>query len=344
MCGRVRAVVAAMLVLAGCGDADRPACPDGGACEGDAAGMGFADAGVGGDTGAVLSSDAGPAGPAWIPFIDGAFQRVYRPSGTRYLNDHTLLRDPSGRWHVYGITHESTGNPQAEVNLLHATAPALGGPWRDEANVLMSQSKGALWAPFAFQSEPGHWVMYYYATGIAQRVQRADSTDPALTAWARVPERWAPGGRDPFVMRAGELWYLYTVGIDAASHGTIAVSTSPDLVTWTEPATVLTDPELHLGWGNLESPTVVVRDDGYYLFLTRTTAAPMDYGRTMVFHSRDPRRFTWTPVTELITHAAEVFEADGQSYITAGGWTSMVGENGRGLSIAKLGWVRRPAD
>ena len=50
---------------------------------------------------------------------------------------------------------------------------------------------------------------------------------------------------------------------------------------------VLTDPELHLGWGNLESPSVVERDDGYYLFLTRTTPAPMDYGRTMVFFSRD---------------------------------------------------------
>ncbi len=332
----MKAVVAALAVFAlvGCGGEGGGDCADGGAC-GDV-GLALTDASGAGDAGAT--------GPAWIPYIDGAFARVYRPAGTRYLNDHTLLRDASGRWHVYGITHESTGNPHAELSLLHATAPDLRGPWRDEADVLSSQMKGALWAPFAFEAEPGRWVMYYYATGIAQRLQRAETTDPALTLWTRSPSLSAPGGRDPFVMRAGGLWYLFSVGISARSHGTIMVSTSPDLTQWTAPVTVLEDPELHLGWGNLESPTVVSRDDGFYLFITKTTAAPMDYGRTLVFHSRDPLRFRWAPVTELITHAAEVFEHEGQSYITAAGWTSMVGEHGRGLSIARLGWVRRPAD
>jgi hypothetical protein len=36
-----------------------------------------------------------------------------------------------------------------------------------------------------------------------------------------------------------------------------------------------------------------------------------------------------------------VIEVDGQSYITAAGWTATLGERWRGLSIARLGWARR---
>jgi len=46
-----------------------------------------------------------------IPYIAGDFYRTYIPSGTRYLNDHTLIRGPRGIWHLYGITNSSAGDP-----------------------------------------------------------------------------------------------------------------------------------------------------------------------------------------------------------------------------------------
>lgn len=325
----MKAVLAALLplALAACGGPSPGGCADGGSC---------ADA-------AAAPVDA-PRAHRWIPFVDGAFERVFRPAGTRYLNDHTLVRGPDARWHLYGITHDSTGMPQAERSLLHATAPALEGPWLEEPDILMATgSEQVLWAPFALPVEPGRWAMYFWAGTADQRTQRADSTD--LYRWTRDP-RSVPGGRDPFVLRVGAEWLFYSVGVSAPvgakAYGRIMVTRSPDLVTWSAPEVALEDPVLNFGWGNLESPTVVARDDGYYLFVTRTSESPVDYARTVVFHSTDPARFAWAPVTEMLTHAAEVFEVEGQGYITAAGWTSVLGARWRGLAVAKLGWARRP--
>lgn len=283
---------------------------------------------------AVMTSSS-----TWVPFVDGAFTRVYEPPGTRYLNDHTLVRGADGRWHLYGITDSSAGRPSAERSLLHATAPRLEGPWSPEVDILTATSdEQVLWAPFAFDAGAGRWVMFYYSNATPQYIDRAESTD--LDHWTRTALA-APGGRDPFVLRVGDAWYLYSVGVDAMARGEILVSTSRDLVAWSAPRVVLRDPVPCFGWGNLESPTVVVRGDEYYLFVTRTGAAPVDYARTVVFSSRAPDSFTWSPVTELVAHAAEVVTVEAQAYLTSAGWTSSVGERGRGLTVARLGWARR---
>jgi beta-fructofuranosidase len=328
----VKSALAAVAALAlwGCG-AGRPLCPEGAMC---------------GDAGATPGAfvDAAARANRWVPYIDGAFGRVFRPDGTRYVNDHTLLRDGAGRWHLFGITDDSQGDPGGEESFLHATASELGGPWVERGDVLdlPRGSTKVRWAPHVIEPEPMHWVMYFWGGTPDDRVQRADSTD--LFTWTLDP-RSAPGGRDPFVLRVGQEWLLYSVGVSElvgeGGFGQIVVSRSTDLERWSEPTVALQDPALSFGWGSLESPTVVARDDGYYLFVTRTSDSPIDYGRTMVFHSTDPTRFAWDPVTEMLAHAAEVIEVDGQSYITAAGWTATLGERWRGLSIARLGWARR---
>ena len=104
--------------------------------------------------------DASRACP--IPFVAGSWQRVYAPSESRYLNDHTLVFDEqAARWHLYGITNTGPGMPQAEVSLLHATAPSLNGPWSDEAPILTADAalnERVLWAPYVFQEMGGGGV------------------------------------------------------------------------------------------------------------------------------------------------------------------------------------------
>lgn len=313
------------LALMGCGG--------GGGVGADA---GVADIGGSFPQGGEVASDAG-ARPLWVPFVRGEFTRVYSPSGGRYLNDHTLARDDAGRWHVWGITHDSQGNPFAERSLLHATAPALEGPWTDEPDAIMAMAgEEVLWAPHVFRANPDAWTMYFYAGTADRRVQRAESAD--LRTWTR-DARSAPPGRDPFVLRAGSEWLLYTVGVSAENRGQILVATSEDLREWSPQEVALEDPVPSFGWGNLESPTVVRYEGRWYLFVTRTSESPVDYARTVVFVSDDPRRFAWAPVTEMLTHAAEVFVHEGRWYITAAGWTSHVGERWRGLSVARLGWA-----
>ncbi|MEU2014129.1 glycosyl hydrolase family 32, partial [Nocardia sp. NPDC019302] len=69
----------------------------------------------------------------------GAFARIYDPgvgeSGAWYINDHTIIRDDAGRWHLFGITHPEPADPFDETEFAHATADRLHGPWttRDRA-------------------------------------------------------------------------------------------------------------------------------------------------------------------------------------------------------------------
>ncbi|MEI8255810.1 MAG: hypothetical protein WCJ30_09070 [Deltaproteobacteria bacterium] len=285
-----------------------------------------------------------------VPFVVGAFERVYAPSNGRYLNDHTVVHGPDG-WHVYGITNTGPGMPQEERSFLHATAPSLFGPWRDLADILTADpalSESVLWAPYAFLASPGRWAMFYWG-GVGMRV--ATSTD--LFAWERRethddPSQRPPGGRDPFVFRTSAGWLLYSVGQSDAvgdrAHGRILVSRGSDpenAAGWTAPTTALEDPVVNYPWGNLESPFVVANECGYYLFLTRTdvNADHGDYARTMVFFSHDPMSFAWDPITELTAHAAEIVTDEvGRQYVTRAGWPAYIGEPNRGLSIARLAW------
>jgi beta-fructofuranosidase len=158
-----------------------------------------------------------------------------------------------------------------------------------------------------------------------------------------VPSGRAPGGRDPFVLRDADRWLLFSVGVDGASHGQILMSETynPSLEEWSPAKPIITDPVATTPWrrGNLQSPFVAVYDRQFYLSLTRKSPSPIDYVRTEVFCSDDPRHFDWQPIAELRVHAAEIVTDQGQYFITSAGWTKAIGENHRGLSIAPLAWA-----
>ena len=52
------------------------------------------------------------------PFTVGRFERIYDPSAGEprkwYVNDHTIVRDHTGMWHLIGITHEQIDIPALE--------------------------------------------------------------------------------------------------------------------------------------------------------------------------------------------------------------------------------------
>jgi arabinan endo-1,5-alpha-L-arabinosidase len=302
----------------------------------------------------LLGGCRGTARDDYVPYVSGAFSVVYTPPGSSYLNDHTLARGPDGTWHLYGTTNASQAAPGKEDDLLHAVAPSLLGPWTSRDPILRLRTdlhEAVLWAPYVFEQHPGAWVMLYWggwnspnpADG-SRGLRRARSAD--LSTWERLerstdPADYLPGGRDPFVLRVNGSFLLYSVSVDAQLHGQIVVSISDDLLgkAWSEPSPVLTDPVASFDWGNLESPCVVPYGGQYYLFVTRSGRGPIDYVRTNVFRSRDPTHFTWQPIADLRAHAAEIIFDAGRYYITSSGWTSAVGEENRGLSIAPLQWA-----
>ncbi len=279
--------------------------------------------------------------------------RVWAPSGGRYVNEPTLVRDEAtGRWHVFANGGTGPGEPYVERQILHASAPSLRGPWTEHPDALTTSDPGAtevtLHAPYAFRDGDLWRMLYYDGTRPAgEGLHAARSTD--LDHWTRDPDPY-PGGRDAFVLRLSDgRDLLYTVGVAMEGdgpHDTVDLHAGRSLTAWRDEGAALRNPLPcpRACWGWYESPFVLAHDGAYYLFVTFTSslAGADDYERTQVFRSTDPARFGAAPVATLRGHGAELHEEDGALYLTAGGWPGRVGEARRGLSIARVTWRRAP--
>jgi hypothetical protein len=134
-------------------------------------------------------------------------------------------------------------------------------------------------------------------------------------------------------------YLLYLAGVyDGLSS--VLLGTSQDLLHWTrqEPALRTDVPS---PYGYLESPFVHRRGKDYYLFVNYSHR---QYEETLVFHSRDPRRFDWSaPVCTLFGHASELFVWQGRTFISHCGiedrhWSDCGAPYG--LWLAELQWAR----
>lgn len=286
--------------------------------------------------------------PALGPWVGaGPFRHVLDPSvpgASRYLNDHTAVRGPDGRWHLFGITGERVPPGQVpdsglEDSLAHASAPALTGPWTNHADVLHVDpdyhGEQHLWAPHVVESD-GVWHMFYAAGGAhGAAINLATSTD--LVTW----ERWPDGplfrgivARDPMVLRIGDQWVMYYTEVTApGGHHVVAHRTSRDLVRWSGAGIAFEDPTTEATVSITESPYVVESGGRFHLFLGPRNG----YVGTDVFRSDDPFRFTldgWSG--HVPGHAVEVVRDGDAWWATAAGWFQ------RGLHVAELEWRDTP--
>jgi Glycosyl hydrolases family 43/FG-GAP-like repeat len=265
---------------------------------------------------------------------------VYDPSTPTqqwYYNDHTMIRDPGGTWHVFGITHPEKGAPEDEKIFGHATAPSPWGPWTTQPTALAAApGEQYIWAPDVVSAN-GIYYMYYAAGGpdpAAFRIQLATSTD--LFHWNRSPANplFTDGykARDPMLTRIGDQWVMYyTATLNrATSNHIVAYRTSTDLIHWSDRNTAFQSPSVGSDSGPTESPYVVRHGDWWYLF----TCCGGTYDSTLVYRSQDPMHFDPNDTVGVLTaHAAEVIQdADGSWYLTSAGWGK------HGVSLAALHW------
>lgn len=289
-----------------------------------------------------------PAGD-YVPVIDGAASVVWAPSGDRYTNEPTLVRDGAGAWHVFANSATGPGDPWQESQLVHASAPALAGPWTEHPDALTARDPGSndreLWAPFVMREGEG-FRLVYASQNLASVEELHDARSTDLFSWTRGGAK-LPGGRDPmiFALEDGRQ-LLYTVATLREAdgvHDAVSVSEAPAPgAEFGPPETALRDPSPCPGncWGFYESPYVVEIGGQYYLFTTWTDSQAPTYERTAVFRSRDPRRFENPPLTILQAHGGELHVEGGRMWLTRGGWPHYVGADRRGLSIAPIAWVR----
>ncbi|HEX5659543.1 MAG TPA: family 43 glycosylhydrolase [Polyangiales bacterium] len=280
-----------------------------------------------------------PSLPVCVPKA-GERSRIYDPSvgeaGPWYYNDHSFIRGRDGTWHVFAITHAWPRAPDFERELGHATSPSLtAAPWQKQpAPLAVDESLGerVLWAPYVLE-HAGTYFMFYCAGGEPERHRMRLATSSDLYTWTRSPEPLFEDGayaRDPFVIRIGERWVMYyTATSDPAGGAYVAAyRTSDDLLHWGPREIAFTDTERGTFGGPTESPFVVRRPEGYYLFLSMRGG----YDATEAFFSRDPFHFELDPLTALAAHAAEVVQDDGAWHLSHCGWDA------GGLYLAPLQW------
>ncbi|MGW4772342.1 glycosyl hydrolase family 32 [Nocardia sp. NPDC004278] len=260
----------------------------------------------------------------------GAFARVYDPSAGEphpwYINDHTVVRDASGRWHLFGITHPEPADPFHEIEFAHATAYRLHGPWTKQAPALTvdrDYGETHLWAPHVIGVD-GRYYMFYAGGGVdrtAAAMNLATSRD--LYHWTR--SRSGPlfrdgyDARDPMVLRIGEQWVMYYCATSAprGGHHVVAYRTSGDLVHWGDRHIAYTDPSSGTEAGNTESPFVVQHGGWWYLFI----GPRPHYLGTDVFRSDTPYQFRiGDKAGHIAAHATELVRDDDRWWITSAGW------------------------
>lgn len=153
--------------------------------------------------------------------------------------------------------------------------------WEDLGPILTERTPGdwdamAIWAPYVFETD-GQYYMYY--TGVTpdftQSIMLATSSNPAdPDAWVEigmifqpshlgalwVPDAWADC-RDPHVIFADGLYYLFYTGTDATG-GIVGVASAPTPYgPWTDLGPVIPPTLDHI----YESATAFFREGTYYL-------------------------------------------------------------------------------
>jgi arabinan endo-1,5-alpha-L-arabinosidase len=295
---------------------------------------------------------------ASIPRIAGEYVNVYKPGGDIFPgpnvakliagqsyddwvpNDHCFVRDESGRWHAFGITHPLTdlSNVHAGEQLLfHAIAPpgalkeALKeGSWKDLRKVLPPFERPgempAIHAPWILKRN-GLFHMVYGPTPIRYAVSKD------LSKWTPMGSlQGAPSGRDPQAFVWNDIYHLIVCGV----HD-VRVATSRDFQTWTERVPILgmkkgVDPE---------SPSIVRYNDTFFLFVCgwngewdRKDVKGAYQHKTYIYQSDDPLKFGLdNEVAVIDAHAPEIFQDEaGDWFISSVEWPY------RGVSIAHLVW------
>lgn len=281
-----------------------------------------------------------------IPYIDGDWKVLFKPKKTgRYVNDHSIVRDREGSYHLFGIT-SFKGGATNERYFAHGVTDSLDKPMLEEWPAI---DRGTLaWAPAVFCEGDVYYMFYGPSpTSLATSFDLYEWYGHTVTL---ENEPLFSAHRDHFILKRGNGDYLMYVVGTKDRRGCVSLFHSTDLLKWTFSGYALTsgsDAPLTPAWGAMESPFVVEMDGTYYLFITYTDSKAETYNNTLVFASSDPESFGEyngekggaVPVAKLLAHAPEIIKEGEDWYITTCGWRGYRDVPNKGcVSIAPLKW------
>lgn len=299
-----------------------------------------------------------------IPKQTNNYKWIYKPEGDYFFgpdtkqlkegkwytnwvpNDHAFVKDSSGKWHIFGITHPLVeaksliGNVhQGEYASFHAVSSKTNfnetierHHYQDLPKVLSPKERpGEMLsnhAPYIFKKD-GLYQMIYGPSPI----RLAASSD--LYKWETKGKLFheKEGARDPNLLFHDGTYYIVY-----CSKKCVKMRKSSDLKNWSEAETILVTNKF-----DPESPSLIFHNDAFYLFVCSWDGnwdgkdiKGAYQNTTYVYHSKDKIRFGTDhekEITTLKSHAPEIFkDENNQWYISSVEWPY------RGVSIDKLKW------
>ncbi len=290
----------------------------------------------------------------YVPVIDNDWRRICTmpdlgelagPDLSRQdIVDHGFYLADDGIWHLWAALRGVACDHLIcawEGRSLDET------PWEYKGVVLHAEAKYGerikpgggelISAPF-FIKHDGLWSCFYNSNGI-HRLRSKDGKHFERVLNAEGSSLSHTGGRDPMVLKIGELYFCYscvtTVSADNWLKSFIIVRTSSDLETWSDYTVVSEGGRAGNGPVSSESPFVIELDGLFYLFRATST----DF-KTYVYRSDTPYHFGINDDSKLIAEfpvkAPEIILHNGQYYISDLA-------DFRGIQLAPLRWEKTDA-
>ena len=288
--------------------------------------------------GGVVGSS--PTTPTNLNFLNktmikpvGNWKQIFTPSEhSRYINDHTIFADKSGKYHLLGTASSKNYAFFRERFFVEAISDKIDGPYRESGITFKTDPHpGIKIAPFVISSEKDKKFHLFFGPG---KISHYISDDGVSWIYRSVAIKtiW-PLTPDPYFFPFTNKYLMYLTG----SNNRILVYESADLDKWK-----FADTALKLGLGApisvnsaCESPSVIFYKDSYYLFTTIVPAligTKKHYNNTLVFCSSNPYNFgTYNGkngqntclVGTLEAHAPEIIVANNKIFFTTCGWVGM---------------------
>lgn len=256
-------------------------------------------------------------------------------------NDHTFVKNESGEWHIFGITHPETSTQSihdGEFLSFHAVSSSgtfketlIEFHYSDLPKILPPEDRPGErlenHAPYIIKKD----TLFYMIYGPSP-FRLAVSMD--LSNWETKGELFSEegGSRDPNLLLHEGIYYIVYCSLKK-----VQLRTSHDLINWSDPYTIFTSDSF-----DPESPSLIYNNRTFYLFFSswdgiwdKKEIKGAYQHLTHVHQSDDPFNFgdEGTRLTTLKSHAPEIFQGeDGQWYISSVEWPN------RGVSVDLLDW------